>query len=327
MVPGTKLILVSRDGKELNQKREVVQVLSNGLAFKGEGIGGNGISWMTFPKASYIKFTDDGFEVGGLVYKFVSEKNSVTSEAADHDMDAWMKRYQADKERKANPQNLKDVEDALSDIEMALSPENLSHDGELSRSETERERRRLTKERQRLMQLKKKFQVMAGGVTEEKEVIGKQTEKLYKCATCGHTQKIKTNHYGDCYSLGTHGAANACPNCHWKHPLEQTVWKCQEKPPMSESEEINVGDTVKVDMGVVTKHGNHPNYLGLVRSAIKDGNGRVTVSEVNNGMVRIIGGSRDRFLGGPWVPIDALRKMGATVAGGGESHGAGGFAT
>ena len=96
---------------------------------------------------------------------------------------------------------------------------------------------------------------------------------------------------------------------------------------ISESEEINVGDTVKVDMGVVTKYDNLPQYLGLVRAAIKNGGGRVEVADVKDGKAEIVGGPREKFLGGPWVPIDALRKMGATVAGGGESHGAGGFAT
>ena len=43
--------------------------------------------------------------------------------------------------------------------------------------------------------------------------------KHYKCKECGHEKEINTNHYGECYSLGT---MNACPG----HPVAHgTVWE------------------------------------------------------------------------------------------------------
>lgn len=51
--------------------------------------------------------------------------------------------------------------------------------------------------------------------------------KRYKCRECGHEQSIQTNHYGECYSWGSH---NACPSCPpYKRP---TTWECIEPTPI-----------------------------------------------------------------------------------------------
>lgn len=597
---------------------------------------------------------------GGKIWDAIPE-NVIIVEAmvgkVDHDMDAWMKRYRADRERKANPQNLKDVEDALSDIERALSPENLSNDGELSHFETERKRNRLTKEKRKLEQLKKRFQVMAGGMTEDNRLLNKDAWFLYSeleskaqqdgepmfwsnkdgwgsfetatgfpkseisrpsalAATPdakwidfkeahrlwysfhqvtedkkydGRTDKDKLYiikisrpinsvagysgglfdeiqvvspktfssgyfprhqvvgeyvpkdsdiftwsytsserfkgtelfdrvkegsgrwlmvtgnplfkkidkanpanvteakddfydeggkdkyfhlgvsermpiHYekakqffttGDKFNAGQHARAYLAfvPEGHgelskvpemkkirdasmvtesevsdvvmgkrisytpiflhkdaeslkekikeglsapWKQvqysalggdergsfliavsldkkenwqngylensryarfhlnntgelehfsgsgmgkfrksrvkDVDAAIAKInsfieQQSKPMSESTEINVGDIVKVDMGVVTKHDNLPHYLSLVRAAVKDGGGKAEVVSIKDGSAQIAGGTRDKFLGGPWVPLESLRRTEAILAGGGESFGSGGFAT
>lgn len=59
----------------------------------------------------------------------------------------------------------------------------------------------------------------------------KTQAKEYKCKRCGHTKKIETNHYEQCYSLGRY---NACPSCPpWaKYPefgiVAGTTWECLE---------------------------------------------------------------------------------------------------
>lgn len=60
------------------------------------------------------------------------------------------------------------------------------------------------------------------------------TTKLYKCSRCGHIEQIKTNHYGECYSLGHYNCCPACPP--WaKYPEfgGSTRWLCQEQPPIN----------------------------------------------------------------------------------------------
>lgn len=65
-----------------------------------------------------------------------------------------------------------------------------------------------------------------------------QTSKEYRCKRCGHVQRITTNHYGECYSLGHY---NCCPSCPpWaKYPEfgGATTWECieprnQQGPPV-----------------------------------------------------------------------------------------------
>jgi len=55
--------------------------------------------------------------------------------------------------------------------------------------------------------------------------------KKYKCKECGFEKKIKTNHYGECYSLANQ---NKCKNfrCRCSLPTDNkyrliTVWICQ----------------------------------------------------------------------------------------------------
>lgn len=60
--------------------------------------------------------------------------------------------------------------------------------------------------------------------------------KAYKCSRCGFEKQISTNHFGECYSLGTYNACPACPP--WaKYPQfgGSTTWVCQEKPPEGET--------------------------------------------------------------------------------------------
>jgi DNA-directed RNA polymerase subunit RPC12/RpoP len=57
---------------------------------------------------------------------------------------------------------------------------------------------------------------------------GKYSMKKYKCRTCGYEHLIGTNHWGECYSCGGY---NKCPSCGWKHPMEVTIWDCQEPAP------------------------------------------------------------------------------------------------
>lgn len=65
------------------------------------------------------------------------------------------------------------------------------------------------------------------------------SEKMYRCVRCGHTQKIRTNHYGPCVSWGHF---NCCPNCPpWaKYPEfgSVTTWKCLDAPPVPSLERV-----------------------------------------------------------------------------------------
>lgn len=56
-----------------------------------------------------------------------------------------------------------------------------------------------------------------------------QTSKEYRCKRCGHTMRITTNHYGECYSLGHFNCCPACPP-YAKYPEfgGSTTWECIE---------------------------------------------------------------------------------------------------
>jgi DNA-directed RNA polymerase subunit RPC12/RpoP len=43
--------------------------------------------------------------------------------------------------------------------------------------------------------------------------VNKLSYKKYQCQRCGHVMDIQTNHWGEVYPR--------CPNCSWKHPLDQ----------------------------------------------------------------------------------------------------------
>lgn len=50
--------------------------------------------------------------------------------------------------------------------------------------------------------------------------------KTYRCSRCGAETQIETNHYGQCYSLGTY---HVCPRC---PPFTRpTTWICCEPCP------------------------------------------------------------------------------------------------
>lgn len=54
---GTKLRLIWRFGKELNEEKEIAKVQSNAIAFKK----GDGLSWLYLPPAARMEFTGRGF--------------------------------------------------------------------------------------------------------------------------------------------------------------------------------------------------------------------------------------------------------------------------
>lgn len=79
-------------------------------------------------------------------------------------------------------------------------------------------------------------------------VTGRYTVKLYKCKVCGFSKSIGTNHWGECYSLGSY---NHCPQC---PPITATVWVCEEKPPKGYGKPepwrmVKLGDLVKIKGG------------------------------------------------------------------------------
>lgn len=299
MVPGTKLVLVSRDGQKLNQSREVTEVTSNGVAFKGEGIGGKGISWLAFPKASHIKFIDNGFEVGGLVYKFVDGESVAESEVSDVVMGRRVSYTPIFLHKDA--ESLKEkIKEGLSAPWKQVQYSTLGGDERGS------------------------FLIAVSLDKKENWQNGYLENSRYARFHLSNTGELE-NFSGS--GMGRFRKSRVKDVDSAIAKINSFIEGQAKSKSMSESEEINVGDTVKVDMGVVTKYDNLPQYLGLVRAAIKNGGGRVEVADIENGKAEIVGGPREKFLGGPWVPIEALRKMGATLAGGGESHGAGGFAT
>lgn len=65
-----------------------------------------------------------------------------------------------------------------------------------------------------------------GGGRMSKPTTEASRAKWYKCSQCGYAKEITTNHYGECYSFGSH---NTCPDCPpFKRP---TTWQCAEQPP------------------------------------------------------------------------------------------------
>jgi len=72
LVKGRKLILVSRFGKPVNQPRQVISVQSNGVWFriaddkdKLKRLINDSVTrtWLDFPKARLLEFTENGFKI------------------------------------------------------------------------------------------------------------------------------------------------------------------------------------------------------------------------------------------------------------------------
>lgn len=65
----------------------------------------------------------------------------------------------------------------------------------------------------------------------------------------------------------------------------------------------------KVDMAAVKKWDSSPPYIALVRKEIKNGDGLVSVKEVDGDVAEIYGTGTHSFLMGPIsVPVNALKK-------------------
>lgn len=73
-------------------------------------------------------------------------------------------------------------------------------------------------------------------------------------------------------------------------------------------EHLKVGSKVKIDIKKVIKYDNTPQYLGLVRSAIKNSeNGHVYVSGLMSGGVMVRGWKFD-LLGDVFIPHEAIKN-------------------
>ena len=66
---GTKVILLERFGKQVNEEREVGKVQSNSIAFKK----GNGLSWLDYPKASLLSYDGNTFTIYEAGYRDLTE--------------------------------------------------------------------------------------------------------------------------------------------------------------------------------------------------------------------------------------------------------------
>ena len=80
------------------------------------------------------------------------------------------------------------------------------------------------------------------------------SEKQYRCTRCGHVKKIKTNHFGSCWS---YGHFNCCPVCPpWaKYPEfgGSTTWECLDKE--REPTPANLPASFEVSPGRVNRGG------------------------------------------------------------------------
>jgi hypothetical protein len=73
--------------------------------------------------------------------------------------------------------------------------------------------------------------------------------RRYRCGNCGHIRMISTNHYGECYGQAAL-KLNMCPECSWKHQLDNVVWTCLETPPSpADVPEPWKTTTIQVDKG------------------------------------------------------------------------------
>ena len=70
----------------------------------------------------------------------------------------------------------------------------------------------------------------------------------------------------------------------------------------------NIGQCAKVSMTRVREHCNMPQYIGLVKKAIKNGEGFVMLQTVNEHtrMAMVSGNAYDHLLGDVQVPFEAL---------------------
>lgn len=75
--------------------------------------------------------------------------------------------------------------------------------------------------------------------------------------------------------------------------------------------DIKVGDTCAVDMGIVKKHDSISPYIKLVNTVIKNGDGTVYVSDIDiNGGLAYIRAWKNDVLGDVRVPISSLHVVG-----------------
>ena len=67
----------------------------------------------------------------------------------------------------------------------------------------------------------------------------------------------------------------------------------------------------KVDMRKIRDYQPWPHYMRLVRDAVENGDGVVVIldTDKDKGLVKIAGSYADYFLGGPWVPEEALTPV------------------
>ena len=88
-------------------------------------------------------------------------------------------------------------------------------------------------------------------------------------------------------------------------------------------EDFGVNDLVKVRFDVLRKKkGLLPPYENLVRTILNHGGGSARIISIKDDEAEIIGNEKDKYLGSVKVPLSALRKVRAFVAGGGQIGGA-----
>ncbi len=77
---------------------------------------------------------------------------------------------------------------------------------------------------------------------------------------------------------------------------------------MRSSMEIKEGDIVKIDVAIIYKYTNAPQYINLVKKVIRMAKGNLYVSFVNDKYVRIRSWKHD-FLGDITIPRYAVTKV------------------
>jgi hypothetical protein len=89
---GTQLKLIYRFGKEMDDLREVGHVQSNSLCFRmGDKAKG---SWLEFPPAARLEFTDKGFKIYGIGKRELTDKeksvlDNVPRDPKQEEIDAY----------------------------------------------------------------------------------------------------------------------------------------------------------------------------------------------------------------------------------------------
>lgn len=96
------------------------------------------------------------------------------------------------------------------------------------------------------------------------------------------------------------------------------MWKPGEQS--GDHEDLGVNDVVKVKFDVLRKmKGALPPYESLVRTILNHGGGSARILRIRDGEAQIIGSEMDKHLGPVMVPLAALRKARAFVAGAGQT--------